>query len=203
MSKNSIFLKKGLEKELKFEPKGLEFFLDLQDMEEHHKNTIRMILRQAKLLPSGLREFHGNYTGGLYDHILLVTNYAHHIYENSIIKNLDHAKVVLTSLYHDFGKISYYGLKRKLPNAKVKTKLRDKKRAHQKNTSSFNLKGKDNHVDDCICVLDVYKLPYDEEMHRAIIFHHGSYSYYEPYVPNRLATLVHTADMIAVRIHKV
>ncbi|TXT60863.1 MAG: hypothetical protein BAJALOKI2v1_70015 [Promethearchaeota archaeon] len=203
MSKNSLFFKKSLQKKLKFEPKGFDFFLDRQDITKAQRNTIEMILRQAKLLPAGLREFHGNYTGGLYDHTLLVTNYTHHINEISAKKPMNKEKISLASIYHDFGKISYYGLKRKLPNRKVKVKMSDRKSANRKNQKVFNLNGIDNHVDECIAVLDVYDLPYDKEIHRSILFHHGSYSIYEPYTPNRLANLINVADMIAVNIHEV
>lgn len=201
MSKNRLFFRKSLPKELKFEPKGFNFFLDRQNITKTQRNTIEMILRQAKLLPAGLREFHGNYTGGLYDHILLVTNYAYHINEISAKKPMNKEKITLTSIYHDFGKISYYGLKRKLLNRKVKVKISDRKNANRKNQKAFNLNGIDNHVDECIAVLDVHKLPYDKEIHKAILFHHGSYSIYEPYTPNRLANLINVADMISVNIH--
>lgn len=202
-SKPNPFLNKGATKGIKLECNDFKYFLDIVSLEKEERNAIQKVLKQAKSLPAALGDYHGTYQGGLYDHTLLVTNLAHHLYEDSVIKNLDLNKIVLTSIYHDFGKVSYYGLKKKLPNRKVSVRPIDRTKANKKNISTFKLKGADNHVDECIAVLDKYKLPYDEEIHRAILFHHGCFSLYEPFVPNRLATMVYTADIIATRIHKI
>ena len=202
-SKPNPFLNKGATKEIKFECNNFDFFLDIVSLEKEERSLIQMVLKQSKSLPAALRGHHGTYQGGLYDHTLLVTNLAHRIYEDSLNKNLDLKKIVLTSIYHDFGKVSYYGLKKKITNRKVSVRSIDRKEANNKNISTFKLLGADNHVDECVAVLDKYKLPYDEEIHRAILFHHGCFSLYEPFVPNRLATMVYTADIIAAKIYRI
>jgi len=202
-SKLNPFLNKGATKEIEFKCEELDFFLDIVSLEKEERDTIQRILKQAKSLPAALRGQHGTYQGGLYDHTLLVTNLAYNIYNDSLIKNIDLNKILLTSIYHDFGKVSYYGFKKKLPNRKVSVRPIDRIEANNKNISTFKLIGVDNHIDECIAVLDKYKLPYDEEIHRAILFHHGCFSLYEPFAPNRLATMVYTADVIATRIYRI
>jgi len=52
-------------------------------------------------------------------------------------------------------------------------------------------------VDECIAVLKRYNLLFDDEIYRAIIFHHGKWAKYKPFDPTKLSELIHVADMIA------
>jgi hypothetical protein len=70
---------------------------------------------------------------------------------------------------------------------------------HEDITRKFNYEGRDYHVEEALAVLKKNSniLFFDDEMYQAIIFHHGQWSKYTPIEMNDLATLIHTADMIA------
>ena len=69
-----LFIKKDLVNLLNFKPMSFEFFLKQINIEDASKEQVREILAEAKRIPAALRGYHGDYEGGLYDHILLVTN---------------------------------------------------------------------------------------------------------------------------------
>jgi HD superfamily phosphohydrolase YqeK len=149
-----------------------------------------------------LRGFHGGYEGGLFDHILLVTNYTY-IMGKSEDFNVDIKKAVLTAIYHDFGKISYYSFKRKNITSRIAVSRKELDIVHEDISKKFNYEGRDYHVEEAVAVIKNQSplLFFDDEMYKAIIFHHGQWSKYYPIDMSELATLIHTADMIASQTH--
>ncbi|MFX1567154.1 MAG: HD domain-containing protein [Promethearchaeota archaeon] len=196
------FINKDLEKEINFDYKGFDFFFDLIELSDSTKEFLRDILKEAKKLPAALRGFHGGYIGGLFDHILLVTNYTFKL-SNSMIDQIDLKKAVLTAIYHDFGKISYYSYRKKDFSSKIIVEREELDRVHEEIVRKFNYEGRHHHVEEAIAVLRKNKdiLFYDDDIYKAIIFHHGQWSKYYPIEMNELANLVHEADMIASQKH--
>ena len=124
----------------KFKPMNFEFFLNQINIGDVSKKQIRNILAETKRIPAALGPYHGTYEGGLYDHILLVTNFVFQIRENADILNIyvdrlreehvnlsenyneiDLPKALQTAIYHDFGKVSKYGFKLNLQSRKIYT----------------------------------------------------------------------------------
>jgi len=196
------FVNSDLQNQLDFEYKGFEFFFDLSELEDPARKLLKEILMEAKKFPAALRGFHGGYEGGLFDHILLVTNYAYKLCK-SMNYQVDLKKAVLTAIYHDFGKISYYSFKKKDIQSKIALSREELDKAHENIVKKFNYEGRDYHVEEALAVIKKNRsvLFYDDEMYKAIIFHHGRWSKYYPIDMNELATLIHTADMIASQIH--
>ncbi len=196
------FINKDLKNQLDFDYKGFDFFFDLSELNESARKVVKEILIEARKLPAALRGFHGGYEGGLFDHILLVTNYAYKL-SNSKSYQIDVKKAVLTAIYHDFGKISYYSYKKKDITSKITVACEELDKVHDEIVRKFNYEGRHYHIEEAIAVLkkndDV--LFYDDEMYKAIIFHHGQWSKYYPIDMNELANLVHKADMIASQTH--
>ena len=216
------FIKKDLIESLNFTPAGFEFFLKQINIGEVSKEQIKDVLTEAKRVPAALRGYHGDYIGGLYDHILLVTNLVYQICKNpDILQNhlkmlteskvevsenyneIDSLKAIQTAIYHDFGKVPYYALKLGLQDRKIYTTRVQMKEVSLEITKKFGYKGVDLHIDECIVVLKRYNLPFDDEIEHAIIFHHGKWSRYEPFEPNKLGELIHVADMIASREYNI
>ncbi len=198
------FVNKDLKNQLDFEYKGFDYFFDLSGLEDATREFLKEILMEAKRLPAALRGFHGGYEGGLFDHILLVTNYTY-LLGKSKDYNVDIKKAILTAIYHDFGKISYYSFKKKDIISKIAVDRAELNVVHEDIISRFNYEGRDYHVEEAIAVLKKHSLVlfFDDEMYKAIIFHHGQWSKYYPIEMNELATLIHTADMIASQTHYV
>ncbi len=196
------FVNKDLKNQLDFDYEGFDFFFELSELEDDAKVCLKEILMEAKRLPAALRGFHGGYEGGLFDHILLVTNYTY-IMGKSEDFNVDIKKAVLTAIYHDFGKISYYSYKRKNINSKIAVSREELDIIHEDISNQFNFEGRDYHVEEAVAVLKNQSpiLYFDDEMYKAIIFHHGQWSKYYPIEMSELATLIHTADMIASQTH--
>jgi HD superfamily phosphohydrolase YqeK len=196
------FVNKDLENQLEFDYKGFNFFFELSELEDDARNRLKEILMEAKRLPAALRGFHGGYEGGLFDHILLVTNYTY-IMGNSEDFNVDIKKAVLTAIYHDFGKISYYSFKRKNITSRIAVPREELDIIHEDISNKFNFEGRDYHVEEAVAVIKNQSplLFFDDEMYKAIIFHHGQWSKYYPIEMSELATLIHTADMIASQTH--
>jgi len=211
-----LFIKEDLVDHLNFKPMSFEFFLNQVNLGDAPKEQIRIILAEAKRVPAALRGYHGDYEGGLYDHILLVTNLVFQIRKNAdflkkyvnwsrekhvdISENyneIDLPKALQTAIYHDFGKVPYYTFKLGLQNCKIYTNRVQKQEASLEITEKFNYVGYAPHVDECIAVLKRYNLPFDDEILQAIIFHHGRWSKYKPFTPTKLSELIHVADMIA------
>ncbi len=205
---------------LKFKPMDFEFFLNQINIGDASKEQIRNILAETKRLPAALGPYHGTYEGGLYDHILLVTNFVFQIRENADILNtyidrlreehvdlsenyneIDLAKAIQTAIYHDFGKVPYYGFKLNLQSRKIYTNKVQRQVVSLEINEKFNYEGYDVHIDECIAVLKRYNLPFDDEMYQAIIFHHGKWAKYTPFKPTKLSELIHVADMISSRIY--
>lgn len=211
-----LFIKENIVSILSFNPKDFEFFLEQVSLGEPSTQQIREILTEAKKMPAALRGYHGYYEGGLYDHILLVTNLVFQICKigefltdyltwlkeklvpvSENYTDIDLFKAIQTAIYHDFGKIPYYGLKLNLQNRKIYITMGERKQVSRDITKKFNYYGSDSHVEGCIAVLNGYNLPLDDEILQAIIFHHGRWSKYGPFKPNKLSELIHAADMIA------
>ena len=196
------FINTELKNQLNFEYKGFDYFFEVSGLENAAKKFVKEILMEAKQLPAAMRGFHGGYEGGLFDHILLVTNYAYKL-SKSPDYNVDVKKAVLTAIYHDFGKISYYSFKRKNSASKIAVDRQELDIVHEEIVQKFNLEGRHYHVEEGIAVLKRKKdlLFFDDEMYQAIIFHHGQWSKYFPIDMSELAKLIHKADMIASQTH--
>ena len=196
------FVNGNLKNQLEFDYKGFNYFFDLTELEDSARECLKEILMESKKLPAALRGFHGGYTGGLFDHILLVTNYAYEL-SKSEDYNVDVKKAVLTAIYHDFGKISYYSYKKEDVISKIVVDRKELDKVHEEIVRKFNYKGRHYHVEEAIAVLKRKKhiLFFDDEMYQAIIFHHGQWSEYFPIDMNELAMLIHKADMIASQTH--
>ncbi|TFF97076.1 MAG: HD domain-containing protein [Promethearchaeota archaeon] len=215
----TIFLKKSLDDRLRLDCKGFDFFLNQIYFNDDAEKNIRMILKEAQRLPAALGGYHGGYRGGLYDHILLVTNLSYRIYYKPEmgIKKLGNLKVpylqeysetkiesvIKAALYHDFGKIPYYLFRRGIRDRKVITLKLERDAVHKEIVNRFGYKGNDEHVEECIAVLKKFNIPFDDEIYQAIIFHHGWRAKYRPLRFNTLGTLLHLADMIASRQYRI
>ena len=140
-----MFVKEELIELLKFKPMDFEFFLNQINIEDASKEQIRTILAETKRVPAALGPYHGTYEGGLYDHTLLVTNFVFQIHENADIlktyedrlreeqvdlsenyNEIDLPKAIQTAIYHDFGKVSFYGFKLNLQSRS----LNENKQSH-------------------------------------------------------------------------
>lgn len=196
------FINKDLEKQLTFDYKGFDFFFDLSELNDSARKLVKGILIEAKKLPAALGGFHGGYDGGLFDHILLVTNYAYNL-SRTMNYRVEVKKAILTAIYHDFGKISYYSYKKKDITSKITVAREELDKIHDEIVRKFNYEGRHYHVEEALAVLRKNKdvLFYDDEMYKAIIFHHGQWSKYYPIDMNELANLIHKADMIASQTH--
>lgn len=217
-----VFIKKDITDNLEFTPKNFEYFVGQIPLKDSPKNQIWKILEESKRLPAALRGYHGPYGGGLFDHTLLVTNFVYQIRDNpKILENyidwleekrvdvsdnyndLDLPKAIQTAIYHDFGKVPYYGFKKKLKIRRIYTNIAQRQEASREIKKKWKYRGNDSHVDECIAVLKRYYLPFDDEICQAIIFHHGKWSKYKPFEPTKLSELIHVADMIASQFYKI
>lgn len=198
------FVNSDLKNQLDFDYKGFEYFFDVAELDDSAKFCLREILNESKKLPAALGGFHGAYEGGLFDHILLVTNYTYNL-SKSLNYNVDVKKAVLTAIYHDFGKISYYCYKMKNLESKIAVEREELDIIHEEIVNRFNYEGRHFHVEEALAVLKNNKhvLFFDDEILKAIIFHHGEWSKYYPIDMNELAKLIHKADMIASQTHYV
>jgi hypothetical protein len=198
------FVNRDLKNQLDFTYRGFDYFFDLSGIEDDAKECLKEILMESKSLPAALGGFHGDYEGGLFDHILLVTNYTY-ILAKSKDYDVDIKKAILTAIYHDFGKISYYSYKKKDINSKFTVDRGELDLINEDIIRRFNYEGRDYHVEEALAVLKNLSpiLFLDDEMYRSIIFHHGQWSKYYPIEMSELATLIHTADMIASQTHDV
>ncbi|MFX1419405.1 MAG: HD domain-containing protein [Promethearchaeota archaeon] len=196
------FVNTELKNQLDFKYKGFDYFFEVSGLEDAAKKCLKEILMEAKKLPAAMRGYHGGYEGGLFDHILLVTNYAYKL-SKSMEYNVDVKKTVLTAMYHDFGKISYYSFKKENAASKIAVDREELDIVHEEIVRKFNYEGRHYHVEEAIAILKRKKhiLFFDDEIYQAIIFHHGQWSKYFPIDMNELATLIHKADMIASQTH--
>lgn len=215
----TIFLKESLNNRIQLECNDLGFFLNLIDLDPQSEQNIRLIMGEAKKLPAALGGYHGGYRGGLFDHILLVTNLSYKIYKNPMLAinkleslNVPYLEdysaiqiesVVKAAIYHDFGKVPYYLYRKGFRNRKIITYKTERESIHREIVGQFGYKGNDAHVEECIAVLKKFNIPFNKEIYQAIIFHHGKWSKYRPLNSNILGTLLHGADMIASRKYKI
>ena len=207
---------------LNFKPMSFNFFLNQTNISNNLKKQIKILLEEAKMFPAALGGYHGNYQGGLYDHILLVSNIVFQILKNIDFLNkykdwlrelnievsenyneIDLHKAIQTAIYHDFGKVPYFGYRLKLQYRKIYTNKIQRQEVSLEIIEKFSYVGNDPHVDECIAVLKRYNLPFDDEMYQAIIFHHGQWAEYKPFDPNKLSELIHVADMIASHVYNI
>ena len=188
------------------ELQNFAFFFELADLDETTKNELNSILSEERRLPAALGGYHGDYIGGLFDHTLLVVNYAN-FYSNSLEDKLWLRKALLTAICHDFGKIHYYGYRLGLEDRKIQIHISDAENVRLELTSKFNLSGKDRHVENGIAVirryLTNYDLLFDDEMYLAIVYHHGPWSRYQPHNFTKMSSLIHKADMKASQEYKI
>ncbi|MFX0072522.1 MAG: HD domain-containing protein [Candidatus Hermodarchaeota archaeon] len=217
-----MFINNEFIKELTFNPKGFDFFLDQIMLTDDSKEQVRIILAETEHLPAALGNYHGCYKGGLHDHILLVANlvsqiltnneflkpYITWLKENNLMTShrydeINKSKAILTAIYHDFGKVPYYAFRLQIPNRVIITKRTEREDVTLEIHEKFHYKGRDPHVDRCIAVLKRYNLPFDEDIYQAIIFHHGVWAKYTPFEPTTLSHLIHVADMIASQFYKI
>ncbi|MFX0083259.1 MAG: HD domain-containing protein [Candidatus Hodarchaeota archaeon] len=203
---HDYFINREFIDSINFELKGFEFFFEFIGLDERTKKELYCVLSEARRLPAALGGFHGDYPGGLFDHILLVVNYTNFICSTLKDKSLL-KKAILTAICHDFGKVQYYGFKLDLNNRKVKIHINDANTVRLELTSKFKVSGRDKHVEHGIAVIKKYLSKhtqlFDDEMYQAIAFHHGSWSKYQPQKINELASIIHVADMIASQVFKI
>ncbi len=195
----SIFINKSIQEKIRFKVMSFDSLFELIHLDAETKRKLHLILQESKRLPASIAGYHGGYKGGLHDHVLLVANYARYLYQ-SMENNYSIKQVILSAIYHDFGKISNYSFKKKIQNCKVKINRAHLPEINRNIKLKFQLTGKDSHVDECFAVLDTFNLFHDDEISKAIIFHHGTWSKYRPLKMTKLGTLLHTADMIASQL---
>jgi hypothetical protein len=222
IKKEQIFCNKHIQNKLPFKCRSAEFFLDLLSLEEKKTENIKIMLKESEKLPAALGGYHGNYRGGLFDHILLVTNISYVLHEHPDIlseyrefldqyhvpysnnyKDLDLKQVVKSCLIHDMGKVSYYSFRKRLQVRKIYSSKFEKDSINHQIKEIFGFDGKDLHVDETLAVLKRYGIAIDKEIYRAIIFHHGRWSKYKPFKPNKLGEFLHVCDMIASHLYKI
>lgn len=196
------FINKDLENRLNFEYCGFDYFFDTAELSGSEIERITKVLVESTVLPASISGHHGGYDGGLFDHTLLVTNYAYRICK-STKDQIGVKKAILAAIYHDFGKVPRYAFKRTLYNCQITTTREDLDAINREIAQKFNCSGRDFHVEGAIAVIKKYNIWFDDEMYKAIIFHHGSWSKYKPFKTNKLGTLIHVADMIASQIFQI
>ena len=200
------FINEDIPNFVDIELQNFAFFFELADLDEATKKELNSILSEERRLPAALGGYHGDYIGGLFDHTLLVVNYANY-YCNSQEDKSWLKKVLLTAICHDFGKIHYYGYRLGLEDRKIQIHISDAEDVRLELTSKFNLSGKDRHVENGIAVirkyLTNYDLLFDDKMYIAIVFHHGPWSKYHPHNFTKLSSLIHKADMKASHDYKI
>lgn len=209
----SIFTNEKLLNCIKFDIKDLDYFIDLINVDEEEIKNIKYIYNICKELPASIRGFHGGYTGGLYDHVLLVTNIAYYNYNfsdpekiNEMINknnNYDLIDLIKSSMYHDFGKVDNYSQMRKI-DFKFKSEPRDHRYIRYMIQKDYDLRGKDVHIERCFDVIKKAGLTINDNIQIGIIFHHGGWSKYRPQISNKpIYAILHAADMIASQFYGV
>ncbi len=184
--------------QLSFTVRGFNHYIQFLNCSREVTEMFYKAIKEMKRLPASTH-FHGAYDGGLFDHTLLVTNYADKF--SSIIKTkIDLRQAIKTAIYHDFGKITYYAPKKGLKDCAITVSPEEKSSMRVEIAQTFGLEGFDNHIEESLAILKKYKFEYNEEICRAILFHHGPWSYYKPSASNVLGALIHAADMVASQI---
>ncbi|MHA2267723.1 MAG: hypothetical protein ACXAB8_07980 [Promethearchaeota archaeon] len=124
---------------------SFDFFFELVALDNTTINELKLILNEQRRLPAALGGYHGGYPGGLYDHTLLVVNFAY--YKCDSREDISWLrKVLLTAICHDFGKVHYYGYRLGIEDRKVQINVNDADDVRKELTSRFNLSGKEREV---------------------------------------------------------
>ncbi len=220
--KELLFCNKEIQNKLPFKCHSIEFFLNLLNTEEEAMKNIEIMLKESKKLPAALGGYHGDYRGGLFDHILLVSNISYVLYKNPNLfseyrdfldqynipysdnySDLDLKRVVKSCILHDMGKVSYYSYRKQFQVRKIYSSNYEKDAINHEIKEIFGFDGKDLHVDETLAVLKRYGVSIDKDIYQAIIFHHGRWAKYKPFKPNKLGEFLHISDMIASHLYKI
>ena len=132
-----------------------DFFFDLAGLDETTRNELNAVLTEQRNLPAALRGYHGGYTGGLFDHTLLVVNFAYQRCDSREDKEWL-KKVLLTAICHDFGKVHYYGYRLGLEDRKIQIRMSDADNVRSEIHSRYYLVGKERHVENGIAFIEIY-----------------------------------------------
>jgi len=195
---NNIFVKEDLVKKLTISTKNLNQFLDMIVLEQYERETLEYLFNIMKKLPASTIGYHGAYDGGLYDHVLLVTNFSLKFAE-MINSDISIDNVLKASLYHDFGKIVSYCPERGL-ELKFSITKKDLTQINFYVNNKYVLRGYDNHIDRCLALIRKARLNINREIELGITFHHGGWSHYRPHHTKGLPALLHSADMLASQV---
>lgn len=195
---NIIFVKEDLIKNLTINIKNFNQFLDTIFLEQYERQIFEYLFDIMKRLPASIKDYHGAYNGGLYDHVLLVTNFSLKLTE-MINSNIPIENILKASLYHDFGKIVSYCPKRGL-ELKYSITKKDLTQMNLYLKAKFALRGYDEHIDQCLALIQKARLNINREIELGIIFHHGGWSRYKPHKTKGLPALLHGADMLASQV---
>ncbi len=198
------FVNRNISSLISFTVRGFNDYIQSLNFNSELTETLYNILTEMRRLPAS-SQFHGAYDGGLFDHTLLVANYADKLantFRTSRTK-IDSRHAIMTAIYHDFGKITYQAMKKGLKTCFITLSQGEIESMRAEIAQKFGVEGYDHHIEESLAILKKYKLEYDDEISRAILFHHGGWSYYKPYTSNELGVLIHTADMIASQIYNI
>lgn len=195
---NITFVKEDLINNLTINTKNLDQLLDMIILEQYEHETLEYLFNIMKRLPASITGYHGAYDGGLYDHVLLVTNFTLKFAE-IINSNIPIDNVLKASLYHDFGKIVSYCPKRGL-ELKYSIIKKDLTQINFYVNNKYVLRGCDEHIDRCLVLIQKARLNINREIELGIIFHHGGWSRYRPHKTKGLPALLHGADMLASQV---
>ena len=175
---------------------SLDELMEMANLTIYETIVIKYLFNVAKNLPASVRGYHGDYSGGLYDHVLLVTNIALDLFKRLKKPEFTKEEVIKSALYHDFEKLIRYAPKRKVQfNFKLKHNEGESIRYYLNDT--YFLKGYDKHVEGSLALLKKLKIRTTENIEKAIIWHHGGWSYYKPHRTCGISALLHGADMLA------
>ncbi len=203
LQNQNSFINEDILKNINIELHNYEYFFDIIRLDESTKREFQVILTEMINLPAALSGYHGDYPGGLFDHTLLVVNFAFYLW-NSLKDNLKLEKVILSSLCHDFGKIPYYRYKLGIKDYKIEISNKETEAVQKQLNSKFQTSGKDWHIENSIAIIrkyiSCYKSLFNNEMFQAIMVHHGGWTRYSPIIMNELGALIHCADMMASQV---
>jgi len=193
---NDMFVNEDLHNKFSIKLKTLDELLEFTNISIAQKVTIQYLFDTMKKLPASVRGYHGGYKGGLYDHVILVTNFVYLNYVIIVDPDFTLEEAILSALYHDIQKIISYAPKRNVEfNFKIGyyEEEAERYRIHEK----YSVSGRDKHVEGCLALITKVKLKMTDNIEKAIIWHHGGWSYFKPHRTNKLSALLHGADMIA------
>lgn len=174
----------------------MDYFLDRIEISIFERTTLKYLYDMSKKLPASIAGYHGDYRGGLFDHVLLVTNFCYINFKMLKNTELTLDNVLKSAMYHDFEKIIRYAPKW---NVKLNFKIykNDKDDARYRIRDNFFLNGGDYHIDGCFALIKKLDISVNDEIKKGIIFHHGGWAKYRPNKSNKLSALLHAGDMIA------